>query len=370
MIQGPADARLARRTLMKTVCWSTLVLIAVLAAAVLAGAAAAAGTGNSSAVADNSMASQKAYLTWKAVERESEMVASIEYINELNGTNSTTLASLLVKYQEQEGQIARLSTQSGLGSLLSEMNKVNTQFRQELRNQMKAGRGITARLNEDVDDALAWNKRLAILESTYWSARMGDEQVNFDTQVQRAADVLSNLTAQGYDTTGASARLDEIGGMRTDLRRALNARDPAEIQAVQQQIIVTSKELVQVVKDLQVQEPQDKRIRFHIREGNRAIVRAEKINARLQSLQIAPVKVVQYTAAAKTDLAAAQAALDTENTDGAKSSLRLARQDLTSLAQAYRDSAGQYKGDAAVSSNLTATAQSFERSVASMGVVP
>jgi len=355
---------------MKTVCWSSIVLTAVLAAAVLAGAAAAAGTGNSSTVADTGMASQKACLIWKAAERESEMIASIEYINTLNRTNATTLDALLVKYQGLEWQIAPLSTYTGLGNLHTEMNKVNLQFRQELRDQMKAGRGVTTRLNEDVDQMLAWNKRLAILESTYWSARMVDEQVNFDTQVQRAADVLSNLTAQGYDTTDASVKLDEIGGMRTDLRQALHARDPAQIQAVQQQISVLSKELVQIVKDLQVQGSQDRQIRFHIREGNRAILRAERINAILQSQHFVMTKPVQYAAAAKTDLAAAQAALDTKNTDGAKASLRAARQDLTSLAQAYRDSAGQYTADASLSPSLATTAQSFAGSVASMGAVP
>jgi hypothetical protein len=355
---------------MKTVCWSSIVLIAVLAAAVLAGAAAAAGTANSSAVADTGMVSQKACLTWKAAERESEMIASIEYINGLKGTNSTTLDGLLEQYQEREGQIARLSTYTVLINLLTEMNKVNLQFRQELKKQMEAGRGVTARLNEDVDDMVAWNKRLPVLESTYWSARMSDEQANFDTQMQRATDVLANLTAQGYDTTDASFKIDEIGGRRSDLRQALNARDPAQIQIAQQQISVLSKELVQIVKNLQVQGSQDRQIRFHIREGNRATRRAEMINANLRSRNISPAKVVQYTAAAKTDLAAAQAALDTKNTDGAKASLHAARQDLTSLAQAYRDSSGQDKGDAAGASSLNATAQSFAGSVASLGVFP
>jgi hypothetical protein len=373
MIQGPSDARrvlMEGRPVMKTVCWSRIVLIAVLAATFFAGTAAAAGTGNSPAVADTGMASQKAYLTWKAAERESGMIASIEYINGLNRTNATTLNGLLVKYQGLEGQTARLSTYTGLMNQLAEMNKVNKAFRQELRNQMEAGRGATARLNRDVDDMVAWNKRLPVLESAYWTARMGDEQANFDTQVQRAAEVLSNLKAEGYDTTDASYKLDEIGGMRSDLRQALNARDPAEIRAAQQQIVVLSKELVQIAKDLQVEGSQDRQVRFHILEGNRAVLRAETINASLQSRNISLLKAVQYTAAAKTDLAAAQAALDAKNTDAAKVSLRAVRQDLTSLAKAYQDSAGQYRTDASQSSSLRATAQSFAASVASMGAVP
>lgn len=351
---------------MKTTTWRIIACIAVLAA-VLAVPALAAETDYGYPKLDTSVASQKAHIAWKAAERETEMSASIVYIGTLNGTNTAALESLLVQYRSQEAQVTTLSTHSGLDNLLRDMNQVNRQFRQELRSQMAAGRGRPADLKAQVDAAVRGNPALASLESTYWSTRATGELANFDTRVQRADTVLSNLTEKGYDTTQAQAKLMEITALRGTLEQALGSHDHGQIQAVQEQVRTLFLDLGQIVKDLQVQIPQERRIQFHIAEGNRAVARAEMINADLRSLNIDTLLAEQYTGAARTSLAAAQAALDADDTEGARTQLGAARQDLKSLAQAYREIAERYKSDAATASTLTATAAALDSTAASMG---
>lgn len=158
---------------------------------------------NNYPVIDNNVEVQKAHLAWKAAVRETEMTASIAYIADLNGTGTGTLDSLLARYKGQEAQIPALSTHIGLNNLIRDMNQVNTPFRQELRAQMKNGKGRVADLKAQVDTAVQGNGNLASLESAYWSTRTANEPANFDTRVQRAAGVIAILKTKGYDTTAA-----------------------------------------------------------------------------------------------------------------------------------------------------------------------
>lgn len=326
----------------------------------------AAAAENSYPVMDNNVDSQKAHLTWKAAVRETEMTASVGYVATLNGTSTATLDSLVSQYTGQEAQIAGLSTHIGLNNLLRDMNQVNVQFRHELRAQMKNGKGRAAELKAQVDAAVQSNADLASLENTYWSMRTTNELENFDTRVERAASSLTVLKAKGYDTTAAQAKLDEIKAQRPLLESALNSHDRTQIQAVQQQILTLSQQLAQIVKDLQVQVPQEKKIQFHISEGNRAVARADMVNADLKSLGIDTTSAEQYTAAAKTDLAAAQSSLDAKDLTGAQASLDTAKADLKSLAQAYRDIAKRFQDDAATAATLSSTAQALDSTTASM----
>lgn len=340
--------------------------IGLLVLAVLALPAAAAGSEYAYPVTDNNVVSQQAHLTWKSAVRETEMTASIAYIATLNGTSTAMLDSLLTQYKGQEAQIPLLSTHIGINNLIRDMNQVNTQFRQELRNQMKTGRGKTAELKSQVDSAVQANAQLATLESAYWSTRTLNELSNFDTRTERSAGILATLAAKGYDTTTAQAKLDEIKAQRPDLESALNSHDRAQIQAVQQKILGLSQELAQIVKDLQVQVPQEKRIQSRINEGNRAVARAEMVNADLKALNIDITQAEQYTAAAKADLAAAQSALDAQDLPGAQASLDKAKEDLKNLSQAYRDIAKRYQSEPAAVSELTSTALALDSMTASM----
>lgn len=115
-----------------------------------------------------------------------------------------------------------------------------------------------------------------------------------------------------------------------------------------------------------MQVPPEKRIRFLISEGNRAVARAEMVNADLQVLSIDTTQAEQYTAAAKRDLAAAQAALDAQDIPGAQAALTRAKEDLKALAQAYRDIAKRYQDDTATPATLSSTAQALDSTISSM----
>jgi hypothetical protein len=326
----------------------------------------AAAAENSYPVIDNTVDSQKAHLAWKAAVRETEMTASTAYIATLNGTSTATLDALLVQYKGQEAQIAVLSTHIGLNNLLRDMNQVNSRFRQELRSQMKNGRGKAADLKSAVDAAVQSDGNLAVLESAYWSARTTNELANFDTRVERATATLAVLKEKGYDTTAAQAKLEEITAQRPVLEAALNSHDATQIRSVQQQVLTLSQELARIVKDLQVQVPEEKKIRFHISEGNRAVVRAEMVNADLKTLGIDTAAAETYTAAAKAGLASAQSALDAKDPAGARALLDTVKEDFKSLAQAYRDIAKRYQDDAPTAATLNSTAQALDSMTASM----
>jgi len=352
---------------MKITVWSLVAVIGIITLAVLVLPVTAAETGYDYPVLDNSVASQKAHLTWKAAERETGMSASIAYIETLNGSSTSALDAALTQYKSREGQIASLSTHIGINNLIRDMNQINLQFRQELRSQMKTGRGKPADLKALVDSAVQDNADLASLESSYWSLRTTNELANFDNRVQRATNLLANLIAKGYDTTRAQVKLDEIAGQRSALESALETHDHTRIQAVQQQILVLSRELAVIVKDLQVQVPQEKRIQYQINEGNRAAARADRVNADLKTLNLDTSMAEQYTAAAKTHLMAAQVSLDGKNTGDAQASLDAAKMDLKNLSQAYKDIALRYEVVSSTESTLTSMAQALDGTTASMG---
>jgi chromosome segregation ATPase len=231
---------------------------------------------------------------------------------------------------------------------------------------MKNGRGKAADLKSAVDAAVQSNGNLAVLEGAYWSTRTTNELANFDTRVQRAADGIALLSGRGYDTAAAQAQLGEITAQRPVLESALNSHERTQIQAVEQQILTLSQQLAQIVKDLQVQVPQEKKIRFHISEGNRAVARTDMVNADLKSLDIDTTQAEQYTASARADLAAAETALGSQDLAGAQAALDRAKADLKNLSQAYRDIAKRYQQDTATVDDLTATATALDSLTASM----
>jgi hypothetical protein len=327
---------------------------------------AAAGTNTANPVLDNQVNSRIAHLTWKSAVRETEMGASIAYISSLNGTSTSTLSSLLSEFQQKESQIGSLTTHIGVNNLIRDIEQVNAPFRQELRTQMKAGRGRPAELRSQVDAAVQGDGRLATLESSYWTTRSSDELANFDLHVQRSQGVIDTLKAKGYDTTAAQAKLGEITAKRSALESALALHDKTQIPVVQQQVVSLWQQLAVIVKDLQVQVPQNTKIQFHINEGNRAVARADMVNADLKSLAIDTTQAEQYTAAARSDLAAAQASLTGGNPDTAKSSLEAAKQDLRNLSLAYRDIAKRYQVPAEAASEAPATAAALDSMVTSM----
>ena len=342
--------------------------IGMLALSMLVLPVAAAGMEPRTLMQDNQLSSQIAHITWKSAIQETEMITSIAYISTLNGTSTTTLSSQLSEFQAKESQIASLTTDIGLNNLNRDIEQINTQFRQELRSQLKAGRGKNAELKSLVDAAVQGDASLASMESSYWTTRTSEELANFDLRVQRSQTVIDSLKVKGYDNTTAQAKLAEIIAKRSSLESALASHDKKQIEPVQQQIGSLWEQLATIVKDLQVKvPPQDKQILSRINEGNRAVARADMVNADLKALSIDTTLAEQYTATAKVNLAAAQASLTTGNLDLAQASIDAAKLDLKNLSQAYKDISHRYKVPATAASEATATAGALDSTVTSLG---
>ena len=303
-------------------------LIGMLAIGMLALPVAAAGIKPGTLLPDGQLSSQTAHITWKSAVRETQMSTSIAYISTLNGTSTATLGSILSEFQAKKSQIASLTTVIGLSNLNRDMEQINTRFREELRIQMKTGHGKTAELKSLIDAAVQGDVSLTSLESSYWSTRTSEELANFDLHVQRSQIVIDSLHARGYDTAMAQARLTEITDKRASLESALASHDKTQIDTVQQQLTPLWQQLATIVKDLQVQDPvQEKQILTRINEGNRAVERADMVNADLKALSIDTTLAEQYTAAAKVNLAAAQASLTGGNLEEAQVSIDAVKQD-------------------------------------------
>lgn len=343
-------------------------LIGMLAISMLALPVAAAGIKPGNLLQDNQLNSQIAHITWKSAVIETEMSTSLEYIRALNGTDTNTLSSQLSDIQAKKMQIASLTTAIGISNLNQDIKQINTQFREELRKQMKTGHGNPAELKSLVDAAVHGDASLTSLESSYWATRTSEELADFDLRIQRSQTVIDSLQAKGYDNSTAQAKLGEITDKRSSLESALASHDKTQIDTLQQQIGSLWQQLAAIVKELQVQEPlQEKQILDRINEGNRAVARADMVNADLKALSIDTTLAEQYTASAKANLEAAQAAITAGDPEQAQASVDAVKQDFGNLSQAYRDISQRYQVPEAAASEATATAGALDSTITSLG---
>jgi hypothetical protein len=247
------------------------------------------------------------------------------------------------------------------------MQEVIRQFRTETRTQMTAGSGKYLQLTAQVKAAVDANANLKILEDTYWSTRQTNELASFDLYVEKAGNVLTSLSAKGYDTNLPQATLDSIRAKRGELQSALQARDRGTLQSIQQSILILSQQLSQQVRDLQVKVPEERRLTFWIDEGNRATARADMINADLKALGIDTSTLEPILARAKSDLAAAQQALTAGDLTGARTALQKAGQDFRDLAAAYRALVSSGKAPDTATGTVNSFATALETTAGNMG---
>jgi hypothetical protein len=247
------------------------------------------------------------------------------------------------------------------------MQETVRMFLNEAKVQMRAGKGRWGELQSQMKAAVDSNANIGSLKNGYWSTRNENELANFDTRVQRVQVVLDTLKGKGYDTTAAQGTLDAIRAKRSLLEAAILAQDTTRIQVINKDIYTLSQQLVQQVKDLQVAVPDKTIIKYYIGLGNRAVARAEMINNDLRSLGIGVTAAEQALSAVKTDISAAQAALDAGDVTGAKDALHKAKADVIALAQAYRTIAKTAGISADEAGTLETTAATLDLAAAEMG---
>ena len=277
---------------------------------------------------------RQAHLEWKGAGHEIGMEATIEYINEISDDmGAVQLSSLLNDFKNQSNTMATLTTHVALNNALRQAKQITTSFRMETRQQMKEYKGKGLALMTQIKTALEEKEgELNGLKDAYWGAVRNNTLEIFDMRIERAQEVLDTLSENGYDTSEAQTKLDEIQSERSSLESALNEKDHIEIRQAHLEILNLSKELRQIVKDLQVKIPQNIMIKHWIHVGDRVVDRTATIISELKTLGIDVSELENIHVQAVTDLEKAQSEFDAGNSEGAITALK----DLKELA--YRSS--------------------------------
>jgi len=290
-------------------------------------------------ILDKQVQIRQAHLAWITATQEIRMQAAIEYVSNISaGQGTAELDILLADLQEQQGKIQTLTTHVALNTALRQLQQITVDFREELRTQMVAYQGKTLVLLNKIQTAIENNETmLSALEDTYWTIRQTNELWIFDTRITNAQTILNTLTSRGYNTTEAQTKLDEIQDQRSELEAAYQARNQNQIHSVNMQIITLSNELREIVRNLQIQIPQEKKVQYWIHVGERAVNRTATITSELETLGINVTSLQQIHTQAEADLAKATDAFDVNDTQGAIDALHDLKGDFIALRDAYHE---------------------------------
>jgi hypothetical protein len=155
--------------------------------------------------------------------------------------------------------------------------------------------------------------------------------------MERAQNVLDILEERGYDISEAQEKLDEISGLRDDLEAALDERNNLEILEVSLDALELSRELVEIVRDLQVEVPPSRIVRHCMNVGDRVIERSGVIIDELKSLGLDTEELEEIHGEAESRLAEIETKLEDWDLDGAADSLQELKDDILELCNAYLD---------------------------------
>lgn len=267
------------------------------------------------------------------------METIIDYVNEIsNGTGTSELSSLLDDFNSKKSEISGLTTHVALNNELRSLKQITAQFRQETRNQLVNNHGKVGDLAVQIKLALdEASDEISSLKDTYWEIRKKNELAIFDLRVDRAQTILDKLDENGYDITEAQEKLDEIKAMRDDFENALNSQDNMEVLSVQAEILRLSKELAEIVRDLQVEIPEDAKVKHWIRVGERVLDRTETIISELETIGMDVSELKEIHQKAGEELNSAQSKFDDGDIEGAKESLKTVREYFDELRNVYLD---------------------------------
>jgi len=311
-------------------------------------------------ILDKQVEIRQSHLAWITAEQEIRMYAAIEYIHNISaGQGTAELDSLLTELQEQKGKIQTLTTHVALNTALRQLQQITSDFREELRNQMNAYQGKTLLLLHQIQTGVENNATmLSSLEDTYWTTRQTNELWIFDTRIENAQTILTTLTSRGYNTTESQAKLDEIQDERSELEAAYEARNQNQIHSVNMQILKLSNELREIVRNLQIQIPQEKIVQYWIRVGERAVNRTATIISEIEILGINVTSLQQIHSQAEVDLTKAKDAFNVNDMQGAIDALHELKADFIDLKDAFYRLVidGEVTGDAKTLCEQTQTA--------------
>jgi bifunctional DNA-binding transcriptional regulator/antitoxin component of YhaV-PrlF toxin-antitoxin module len=154
------------------------------------------------------------------------------------------------------------------------------------------------------------------------------------------------------------------------LEGALNGRDNIKILQVHLEILDLSKELRKIVRDLQVEIPQEMRVKFWMNVGDRVVERTDTIISELATLEIDVTELRVIHSKAENDLEKAQDEFNAGNLEEAIDALKDLKTDFIELRDAYEELVfgGVLSGDTKVkvestSAVLSDTIKDMEESI-------
>jgi len=341
-----------------------IVAILLLAGCLLAPACAAP---SDAASADHHVAVRQAHLAWMALEKDVEMNAAVTYAATRYNTDTTKLAGLLADFRKAEAEIPTAATDADVDRLIADLQQLTRQFRDELRAQMGAGQGSWSELNAQITRVKTDNPYIAEKKNLYWSTRTRGQLSDFDSWAEEAKAELTSLKASGYDITTAQRALDVTTAKRPDLQAALESRDEDKVSDACARILPLSSDYVDRVGDTEQQVPDDARTRFLLDQADRAVGKAEQLNADTTAVILDIGAADPALSRLKNDIRATRLLLNAGRLETAKKNLVLIKKDFTDLAQGYRDIANSANLPPDLSGALDAMAVTLDNTADRMG---
>lgn len=288
-------------------------------------------------VLDKQIEIRKNHIKWMSEVKKIGMDATIDYFDGINGSTEE-LESIKEDFEEQESLILGMDTHVGLNNGMRELRTITGTFRKETMNQLRQTPGKPMVLAAEIVTALDEHKdELDAFKDAYWDLHEENSLEIFDLRVERAETILSKLEDHGYNISEAEAKLDEIKAKKTDLESAFEERDLIQIAAVHLEIFELSKELGEIVRDLQVEVPPRIRARHWIFVGERVVERTGVIISDLDELGIDVSELEEIHGEADELLEEAKDAFDSNQTEEAIDTLKEFRDKLEELKEAYSD---------------------------------
>lgn len=290
-------------------------------------------------VLNNQVETRWAHLDWILTLQEISMDAVVEYIDEISeGNGVSMLESLFAEFRAKAEDIDSYTTHIGLNNYLRELKEITSEFRMKTRAQMREYNGriivLLVRIAEKIDQN---QEQLEALKEHYWLTRKENVLDNFDIRIERARTVLELLEERGYDISEARVKLEEIDALRDDLEAALDEMDNLKVLNVSIDALKLSRELAEIVKELQVKIPSKRILQHWVNIGERVLGRTSIIIKELDSLGLDTEELETIHGEAESHLEDAITKLDADDFEGTAEALKELKDDLLKLRDAYID---------------------------------
>jgi hypothetical protein len=198
------------------------------------------------------IAAMQAYTAYSGELFNAKMNGAIQYIGTLNGSVS---AGILEADQEQFNatvtSVQSMTTNDSISQAWDTMKTQIAQFRTDLKTALSADNGSEAALQTAVNASVTVDQaNIQNLDNAYWTAREKSRLDEFSYNDARRTSELANLTAKGIDVTSAQQIETQIQALQPSLKAALDAKDDAQLDIVNDELAGLCQQFNQAVVSL------------------------------------------------------------------------------------------------------------------------